>query len=47
MQTWIDRQKKILTAKPAFERPGNIVYAMQENGKLEVFIAGTERGSQR
>ena len=47
MQTWIDRQKKVLTAPPKFERPGNIVYAMMADGKLEVFIAGTEPGGRR
>jgi penicillin-binding protein 1A len=47
MQTWIDRQKKILTAKPKFEMPGNIVYVMLDTGKAEVFIAGTEPGGRR
>jgi penicillin-binding protein 1A len=42
MQDWIGRRRAALPDPPEFERPGNVVMVMLENGTYEYFIAGTE-----
>ena len=46
MQTWVDRQRKAGKAVPEFPAPGNIVFAVNEAGQREAFIAGTEPGAE-
>jgi penicillin-binding protein 1A len=46
MRHWVDRQRKAGAAIPEFPAPGNIVFATNENGQREAFIAGTEPGAE-
>jgi penicillin-binding protein 1A len=46
MQTWVDRQRKAGKTPPEFPAPGNIVFATNEAGQQEAFIAGTEPGAE-
>ncbi|AMY11230.1 Penicillin-binding protein 1A [Luteitalea pratensis] len=46
MQHWVDRQRKAGKAPPDFPAPGNIIFATNEAGQQEAFIAGTEPGAE-
>ena len=43
MQHWVERQRKAGKPVPEFPAPGNIVFAADETGRQEAFIAGTSR----
>jgi penicillin-binding protein 1A len=46
MRHWVDRQRKAGGTVPEFPAPGNIVFATNESGQREAFIAGTEPGAE-
>jgi hypothetical protein len=46
MQHWVDRQRKAGKDVPEFPAPGNIVFAVNDAGQQEAFIAGTEPGAE-
>ncbi len=46
MQHWIERQRKAGKDVPEFPAPGNIVFATNDAGQREAFIAGTEPGAE-
>jgi len=46
MQHWVARQRKAGTDVPEFPAPGNIVFAVNDAGQQDAFIAGTEPGAE-
>ena len=46
MQHWIDRRRQAGDDVPEFPAPGNIVFATNDKGDKEAFIAGTEPGAE-
>lgn len=46
MQHWIERRRKAGDEVPEFPAPGNIVFATNDKGDREAFIAGTEPGAE-
>ena len=44
MADWIARRKKERADPPVFERPGNIVMMVNDQGIVEAFVVGTEPG---
>ncbi len=46
MQHWVERQRKAGTDVPEFPAPGNIVFAVNDAGQQDAFIAGTEPGAE-
>ena len=46
MRHWIERQRKAGKEPAEFPAPGNIVFATNDTGQREAFIAGTEPGAE-
>ena len=46
MTHWIERRRKAGEAPPEFPAPGNIVFATNDAGQQDAFIAGTEPGAE-
>jgi penicillin-binding protein 1A len=46
MTHWVERQRKAGKGVPDFPAPGNIVFAPNETGLKDAFIAGTEPGAE-
>jgi penicillin-binding protein 1A len=44
MRSWITRQRAARPDPPVFERPGNVVLVVNDQGVVEAFVTGTEPG---